>query len=232
MPLSPHDDRVTIAPHVDGVDVMHAWSHAVRTSLHQVTSCLELLEFEQKIEDLDCTALALESSRELSVTLDHLLHCLDALIGHASRAHLWDLDALANEVARVLSPELQKREISVEFNARGAETLTGRDFRRWKFLLTQTLGQLLRRLPAGSAMAVEIGAVASSRGHRWLQAEVSTTVPENRAPVGEDGSGRADLQVRLGLMAASTALRVMDGACYQESRDLGLTFRLVAPIEG
>jgi hypothetical protein len=196
---------------LDRLDVMRAWRRAVNAPPDAAT---------------------------LQRTLEQTLECLDALIGASWDATRGDLQMLADEVAREASPPAEARGIDLAIEARGDSALVARDLRRWTYLLRGALDEFLRELPAGSAVRVELGCVAATCGHRWLQADIVATLPvdarnplEHRTPPSVSNRDKA-VESGIRSLLIGTALRLLDGACDRTQTDAGPALRLVVPVEG
>ena len=122
------------------------------------------------------------------------------------------------------------RGIELACEARGGGDLSGRDRRRWLYLLNATLDGFMRGLPAESAVHVDLACVASTREHRWLQAHIAATLPGG-APLMLNPPGTATESAALSLLVV-TALRLLDGAYDHTHTEAGPVLRLVIPIEG
>jgi hypothetical protein len=195
---------------IDRLDVMRAWRRAVSAPIDAAT---------------------------LHRTLEQTLECLDALIGGSRDATRCDLQMLADEVAREASPAAEARDIDLAIEARDG-ALIARDLRRWTYLLQGALDSFLRELPAGSAVRVELGCVAATCGHRWLQADIVATLPvdardplEHRTPPSVSNGDKA-VESGIRSLLIGTALRLLDGACDRTQTDAGPALRLVVPVEG
>jgi hypothetical protein len=187
---------------VERVDVMRAWRRTVSAPLDAAT---------------------------LQRTLEQTLECLDALIG-GSEPERGDLRVLAEHVARV-APAAEARGLDLTIETRSRSPLVGRDLRRWTWLLQGMLDSLLAELPGGSAVRVGLGCVATTSGHRWLQADITATVAVDPHDTGEPRaprSGESDIRELL----IGAALRLLDGACVRTQTDAGPVLRLVVPVQG
>ena len=142
-----------------------------------------------------------------------------------------DLQVLAGDIFDAMSPAAEALGIGLAVDARSRSTLTGRDLQRWTYLLNTALDSFLQELPAGSAVRVELACVASTRRHRWLQADLVATAPEAACHPDAPATSRGG-QPSVRWLLIETALRQLDGACDRTNTDAGQTLRLVAPVEG
>lgn len=166
----------------------------------------------------------------LQETLAEALASLEALIADASPRPGGDLLVLRQEVADDVAGLANERSIDVVMAVRGRGSLAGRDLRRWRYVLTLAVTSFLEDLPAGSGVHVDIACVATTSGHRWLQADVAARLDQaggNRGPEAEPPTGGG----RQGLILVGTALRLFDGACHRTATADGPVLRLVAPVE-
>lgn len=161
-------------------------------------------------------------------TLAGAIEALDALIAEPSGQSAGDLRALAEDVTADLAPRAQARGIDLSLAIRGQGSLSGRDRRRWRYLLEQAATAVLDDLPAGSRLRVEIRCVATTSGHRWLQADLA--VRREGDDAGLAPGWRPDRDgVRS--IVVETALRLLEGACDRTAGADGRVLRLVAPVE-
>jgi hypothetical protein len=167
-------------------------------------------------------------------TLAEALEALDALIAEAACLPGGDLQALIRDVRGDVAPQAHARGIDVVMEVVGqSESLTGRDLRRWRYLLRQALASFVEELPAGSPLRVELACVATTSGHRWLQADVHA--PPGPAGAAASGANSSDANApgREGFrpVLVQTALRLLEGACEGAATRDGRVLRLVAPVE-
>ena len=166
------------------------------------------------------------SHETLAVALEHL----DRLIADATPLPPGDLAGLVGVVAAAVAPLAHGRGIDLVMAVRGQGPLAGRDLRHWQYLLTQALLSFVEDLPAGSALQVDIGCVATTCGHRWLQADVAAR-PARVAAHDAAGSGQPAGNGGIRWLLVVTALRLLEGACDRAVTADGLALRLVAPVE-
>jgi len=161
-------------------------------------------------------------------TLAGALEALDAVIGETSCPPGGDLRALAQDVAEDVAPLARARGIDVAMGIRSRDSLSGRDRRRWRHLLEQATTWVLDAVPAGSRLRIELGCVATTSGHRWLQADLAVTGWDQ-----DEGSAAGSARCRDGVrsIVVETGLRLMEGALDRTTTADGRVLRLVAPIE-
>jgi hypothetical protein len=160
-------------------------------------------------------------------TLAEALAGLDALMADASCPPDGDLRTLVRQVGREVEPLAQRRGICLVMDVRGREPLTGRDLRRWRYLLTHAVLSFVEDLPPGSGLRVGVACAATTCGHRWLQADVAARLGSGEEPETEPRSSDGGRRMVL----VETALRLLDGACDRAESADGPVLRLVAPVE-
>jgi hypothetical protein len=159
-------------------------------------------------------------------TLAGALEALDTVIGETSGLPGGDLRALAQDVAGDVAPLARARGIEVAMGIRSRDSLSGRDRHRWRYLLEQATTSVLDELPPGSRLRVELGCVATTSGHRWLQADLAVTDGTHFARPAA-GSARDGFRS----IVVETALRLLEGALDRTVTEDGRVLRLVAPVE-
>jgi hypothetical protein len=136
---------------------------------------------------------------------------------------------LAEDVARDVAPRARARGIDVAIRIHSRDSLSGRDRRRWRYVLEQASASVLDELPAGSRLRVDLGCVATTSGHRWLQADLAVTRADGEAA--GPARGPAGRPAGFDSTVVATAMRLLEGALDRTATRNGRVLRLVAPVE-
>ena len=158
-------------------------------------------------------------------TLAAALEALDALIAEPARLPGGDLQTLAREVAYDVTALARARGIEVVMEVRGGAWLTGRDLRRWRYLLRQSLASIADELPTGSGLRSRLAAsrppaVIAGCRPTWRQSSPATAkhpwgLARRRVSASSRSSSRRRCDCLTGRVPASRPLRV---ACFDWSR--------------
>jgi hypothetical protein len=134
---------------------------------------------------------------------------------------------LAEDVVGDLAAPARAQGVEVALAVRSRDPLSGRDRRRWRYLLVLATTAALADLPAGTHLRIELRCVATTSGHRWLQADLAVT----RGEAAAGAPGWRERREGFRSTVVDTALRLLEGASDGTVTAEGRILRLVAPVE-
>jgi NtrC-family two-component system sensor histidine kinase KinB len=164
-------------------EVVAIASHELKTPL--TTLQMNLLLLREKADNLsarqrEILAAAVEGGEELGATIEELLDLTRIEAGQLQLVkQRVDLDALVEQVARMLRPRFQDAEIALRVNREAAVAIVQGDPARLKIVFANLLTNALKYTPRGGEVTVQLasGQNAVATGPSPVQITVTDTGP-------------------------------------------------------